>query len=667
MNPNNSIYYNNRGSSKYSLNEYKEAIKDYNKAIKLNPSNDIFYYNRGNSNYYLKNYKEAIKDYNEAIKLNPNSVIYYNKRGNSKYALNDYKEAIKDYNKAIELDPNNPTYYNNRGNSKYALNNYKEAIKDYNKAIELDPNDDYYNNRGIANRCLKNYEEAIKDYNKAIKLSPNNPTYYNNRGYSNHYLKNYEEAIKDYNKAIELNPNNPTYYNNRGNSNRYLKNYKEAIKDYNKAIKLNPNNAITYRYRAECKYMLENYKAALIDSNKALKLNNDNKIFLELKNKIEKAITENLKPEIKENNEIVTENLKPEIKENNEIATENLKPGIKENNEIAIENLKPGIKENNEIAIENLKPEIKENNEMSILYEKGFADYLNKDFPNAIINFNNFISKASTLNNKTNEIMNLLKNAKEYQELSEQEILKSEAYLTFADILGWKGIWQRENHVNGKKDNILKLIHIKNKLIDIQKQYIEKKDISIDINLISDTFVIGCNNLEIHNKLCAELITACLNKKLLIRGATAYGEYYNREMVYIGQAVDEAASWHEKGEEIGIFYTPSARLKLENKIKEELENKVKKDLEDETKNKLENKIKKEFLEEIGLLDNKITTKIGEINSYIIPWFKEEKNKNCFSQIMEKEIIYPEISKKYFNTEKTIKDYKNSFERKNDSK
>ena len=449
--------------------------------------------------------------------------------------------------------------------------------------------------------------KKIEELDEKIRLNLNNDDFYNSRGDFKYDLKNYEEAIKDYNKAIELNPNNPTYYNNRGNSNRYLKNYKEAIKDYNKAIKLNPNNAITYRYRAECKYMLENYKAALIDSNKALKLNNDNKIFLELKNKIEKAITENL------------------------------------------------------------KPEIKENNEMSILYEKGFADYLNKDFPNAIINFNNFISKASTLNNKTNEIMNLLKNAKEYQELSEQEILKSEAYLTFADILGWKGIWQRENHVNGKKDNILKLIHIKNKLIDIQKQYIEKKDISIDINLISDTFVIGCNNLEIHNKLCAELITACLNKKLLIRGATAYGEYYNREMVYIGQAVDEAASWHEKGEEIGIFYTPSARLKLENKIKEELENKVKKDLEDETKNKLENKIKKEFLEEIGLLDNKITTKIGEINSYIIPWFKEEKNKNCFSQIMEKEIIYPEISKKYFNTEKTIKDYKNSFERKNDSK
>jgi len=30
----------------------------------------------------------------------------------------------------------------------------------------------------------------------------------------------------------------------------------------------------------------------------------------------------------------------------------------------------------------------------------------------------------------------------------------------------------------------------------------------------------------------------------------------------MGQTVDEAASWHEKGEEVGIFYTSSARLKL---------------------------------------------------------------------------------------------------------
>ena len=42
-------------------------------------------------------------------------------------------------------------------------------------------------------------------------------------------------------------------------------------------------------------------------------------------------------------------------------------------------------------------------------------------------------------------------------------------------------------------------------------------------------------------------------KRSLIRGATSYGECYNKDMVYIGQAVDEAASWHEKGEEIWNF------------------------------------------------------------------------------------------------------------------
>ncbi|AVQ28833.1 tetratricopeptide repeat protein [Fusobacterium ulcerans] len=550
---------------------------------------------------------KEIEELNEKIRLNPNNANFYNSRGNCNYFLKKYEEAVIDYNKAIELDPNNAVYYNLRGNCNHFLKKYKEAIIDYNKAIELDPNNaTYYNNRGKTKYSLEDYENAIIDYNKAIEVNPNEEIYYIYCGICNYNLKNYKEALKNFENAIQLNPNNATYYNNRGKIKYFLEDYKKAIKDYDKALELNPYAAITYKNRAESKYMLENYKDALIDINKAIELNNADETFIEIKKKIEKAITENSKPEIKKVNEIINE----------------------------------------------------ENNPTN-LYNDGLSYYLKKEFDDAINNFSNFIFKANDLNNKTNEIIKLLKITEEYIKLAQEKILKTEAYLTFADILGWKGIWQRENHIDGKKNNILKLIQIKNKLIDIKDQYIEKKDISIDINLISDTFVIGCTNLEIHNKLCAELITTCLNKKLLIRGATAYGEYYYRDMVYIGQAVDEAASWHEKGEEIGIFYTPSARLKLENKIKEKLENKVKKDLKD--------KNKKEFLEEIGLFEKPIITKIGEINSYVIPWFKEEENKNCFFQIMEKEIVYPEISKKYFNTEKTIKNYENPPKKENDSK
>ena len=106
-------------------------------------------------------------------------------------------------------------------------------------------------------------------------------------------------------------------------------------------------------------------------------------------------------------------------------------------------------------------------------------------------------------------------------------------------------------------------IRIATKLLDIRD--ILKKEIKEEnssINLISDTFIVSSNNYEMSNKISKRLIEECLKNSFVIRGTISFGEYYNKDTVYIGPAVDEAASWHEKGEEIGIFYTSSARLSI---------------------------------------------------------------------------------------------------------
>ena len=60
-------------------------------------------------------YKEAIKDYTKAIELTPNYTNAYGNRGSAKDELGQYQEAIKDYDKAIELEPNTAYLYNDRG------------------------------------------------------------------------------------------------------------------------------------------------------------------------------------------------------------------------------------------------------------------------------------------------------------------------------------------------------------------------------------------------------------------------------------------------------------------------------------------------------------------------------------------------------------------------
>ena len=246
-----------------------------------------------------------------------------------------------------------------------------------------------------------------------------------------------------------------------------------------------------------------------------------------------------------------------------------------------------------------------------------------EEFQKAEEDFSSFIKTYKDFPDKPPALENLLTEASSYLVASKFRVKRLVGYLTFADILGWKGIWQKQNTDVGKIDNIRKLLSIKDNL---NKKFLNDESFH-NVKLISDTFVIYSRSFELSNKLSKELIKLCLEKELLIRGATSYGECYNKDMVYIGQAVDEAASWHEKGEEIGIFYTSSARLS--------------KNLNDDE------------LEKYYLKNNEVNTKHGKIKTYFINWYNETTEKK-FYEIMKKEIIYPEISLKYFNTENRLK-------------
>lgn len=86
------------------------------------------------------------------------------------------------------------------------------------------------------------------------------------------------------------------------------------------------------------------------------------------------------------------------------------------------------------------------------------------------------------------------------------------------------------------------------------------------------------------------------------------------------------------GEEIGIFYTPSARLSIDEE------------------NPIEYELKNSYLRK-----GTIKTKLGEIKTYYINWYNKETKKN-FYNIMRNEVITPDISSKYFNTEEKLKKY-----------
>jgi tetratricopeptide (TPR) repeat protein len=260
-------------NSHYSKGDYKNAIADYNQAIKLKPDYAEAYYNRGLTYNYQGNYTAAIADYNQAIKLKPDYAEAYNNRGLAYADQGNYTEAIADYNQAIKLKPDYAKVYNNRGLAYADQGNYTEAIADLTQAIKLKPDDaGAYSNRGNAYAGQGNYTAAIADYNQAIKLKPDFAEAYYNRGLAYYYRSNYTAAIADYNQAIKLKPDFADTYNNRGIAYTRQGNYIVAIADYNQATKLKPDYADAY-YNKACIYSLQReVKAAIENLQQAIRL-----------------------------------------------------------------------------------------------------------------------------------------------------------------------------------------------------------------------------------------------------------------------------------------------------------------------------------------------------------------------------------------------------------
>ena len=82
------------------------ALQDYAQAIALRPQASILagaYNNRGNVQFALNKTREAIGDYNQAIRLNSNYADAYYNLGLAQQALNDRRAAIRSLQTAANL------------------------------------------------------------------------------------------------------------------------------------------------------------------------------------------------------------------------------------------------------------------------------------------------------------------------------------------------------------------------------------------------------------------------------------------------------------------------------------------------------------------------------------------------------------------------------------
>ncbi len=137
------VLYNLRGYFYNGIEEYDDALNDFNIALEYQPNYFIAFVNRA---YSLKNMyqtEKALEEYTKLIEFAPDYSEFYIDRGDLYADLKNFDEAITDYNMAIQLGTSNPLVYHNRSILRYEMGFGILSLSDASQAKLLDPKEHF--------------------------------------------------------------------------------------------------------------------------------------------------------------------------------------------------------------------------------------------------------------------------------------------------------------------------------------------------------------------------------------------------------------------------------------------------------------------------------------------------------------------------------------------
>jgi tetratricopeptide (TPR) repeat protein len=150
-----------------------QALKWFDKAIRIDPYHAMAYYHRGLALRSLKRLTESLADFDRSLKLYPDHPEALNNRGVTLQELRKYDEAIASFDRAIQINPKYAEAYNNRGIALHQANRLVESLNSYDQAIALKP--DYvesHSNQGVVLQDMHQLDEALAKYEMAAKINP---------------------------------------------------------------------------------------------------------------------------------------------------------------------------------------------------------------------------------------------------------------------------------------------------------------------------------------------------------------------------------------------------------------------------------------------------------------------------------------------------------------
>jgi len=232
---------------------YGEAIKLLNKYISAFPRKPDGYNLRGLCYEARTEYKNAVIDFRRALKLAPkNKEIRKNLNRVTAVWFKILKKNIVGYKRGIQIDPGNPYNYLEIGKAYRWMEEWELAEHWYDEYLKRDPNaspDEIIRYTEILT-MTKHILKGWKILKKWVEKYPNDWRLWSRYGYFSLWLGKYKLAKKDFERALSFKPFFQEAQNGLDIANRHayvtelgptsVKGY--PIDRYYRILKRNPNN-----------------------------------------------------------------------------------------------------------------------------------------------------------------------------------------------------------------------------------------------------------------------------------------------------------------------------------------------------------------------------------------------------------------------------------------
>jgi len=227
-----------------SQEQYDEAIKQFDRAIRLNPTYSDAYAGRATARLAddPEAQDEALTDYRRALYFDPQSRKANDDCGRLLLLAEQYDAAIRTFGRLIDIAPGDPEGYSGLGIALSRQELYDKALVQFDRAVDLDGYQvDTFVERARVYLAKERPHMASSDLDDAISLDRNNAEAYYLRGESHRAIGQSYLAVEDYTEAIRLAPKHAKAYYGRAAANEEINRYQQARRDRRKALRLDPS------------------------------------------------------------------------------------------------------------------------------------------------------------------------------------------------------------------------------------------------------------------------------------------------------------------------------------------------------------------------------------------------------------------------------------------